>query len=102
MPICLFILPVTQEPSPSPCWNPISIWYIASDAICRGRSLWVEHAWIAEFVTTQALGRAGGTERICVSAVSANVASYDYSLAEKSLAAFTIFEGHCPECPEAH
>jgi len=102
LPICVIIPPVTQEPSPCPLWNAISIWQWSWDVLCRGWSLWVQHAWIAEFVTNRALGQAGGTECGHVSAVSANLASYGYSLVEKSLVAFAIFRGCCQESPEAH
>jgi len=48
--------------------------------------------WIAEFVTSRALGRAGGTECVRVSMVSTNLGTYDYSLVEKSLVAFAILQ----------
>ena len=53
-------------------------------------------------MTNRALGRAGKTECVRVSVVSANLASYGYSLVEKSLAAFAIFRGPYQESPEAH
>jgi len=57
---------------------------------------------LLEFVTDRALGQVGGTECVHVSAVSANLASYNYSLVEKSLAAFAILRGRYQESPEAH
>ena len=53
-------------------------------------------------MTNGASGRVGGTECIRLSAFSANLASYVYSLVEKSLAAFAIFQGRYEESPEAH
>jgi len=49
-----------------------------------------------------ALGWAGGTECLCVSGVSTIQASFDYSLVEKSLAAFAIFWGCYQASPLAH
>jgi len=70
--------------------------------IWMGWSLQVQQGWIAEFVTNRACGRAGGTECIRASAVSTNLASCDYSLVKKSIAAFTIIQGRYKEPPEAH
>jgi len=102
MPICLFIPPATQEPSPCLCRNPIYIWRLAWGTICRGYSLRVHHALIAELVTNRASGRVRGTEYVGVSAVSVSLALYNYSLRETSLAAFAIFRGRYQESPSAH
>ena len=53
-------------------------------------------------MSNQASGQAGGTRCIRPSAVSANLASYDYSIVQKLLAAFAIFTGLNQESPNAH
>ena len=53
-------------------------------------------------MTNEASGRAGGMGCIRVSVVCVNLASYDYSLVEKSLGAFAIFQQRYQESPEAH
>ena len=64
--------------------------------------MWVRDALISETATNPALGRPGGTECVRVSARSANLASYDYFLVEKPLAAFAILLGRFQESPYAH
>jgi len=44
MPICLSILPQTQEPSPCLRPNPISIWWLAGETISRCKSLDIQQA----------------------------------------------------------
>jgi len=64
-----------------------------------GYSLQVWHALTAESGMNRASGRAGWTELVRVSVVSANLALYDDSLVEKSLAAFAPFRGRYQESP---
>ena len=101
MSICLFIRPATQEPSTCLRQNLISIWYLVWDSICKGYSLWVQHALISESLTNQVQGQAGGTECIRVSGVSAIQASYDFSALTKSIAACAIFRGRYQVSPMA-
>jgi len=88
--IWVFISPEIQELSPCLCRNLIAIWQWAWDAIRWGWSLWVQHALITELVTNRAFGCVGGTDCLRVSVASVNLAPFDYSLVEKSLAALAI------------
>jgi hypothetical protein len=82
-----------QEPSPCLCPNPISIWQLARDAICRGKSLQLELAWQSLSVTNWAPQWASAVLCDCLPEVSPNPASFDYFPVESSLAAFVIVQG---------
>jgi len=99
--ICLFTPPAMREPSPCLCANLSSIWSLAWDGICRGKSLWLETALTTELLTKQAVRQAGEMEWSCLSGVPGNQASHDYSLDAKSLAGFAILRGCHPESPLA-
>ena len=57
--------------------------------------------WIDFLISDQSGigGGVGGTESVRVSVVSATLASYDYYLVVKSLAAFAMFRGCYQESP---
>ena len=97
--ICLFVCPLTQDPSPRLCLNPISIWWLAGEAILRGKSLQVQQASLSGKITNEALPWVQGRVYSFSTAVSQNLASYDYFLLRKSLAAFAIFWGQCRDTP---
>jgi len=99
--ICLFIPPMTQEPSPCLCLNQISIWWSAGEAIGRGESLQVQQALHSEWVMNWALRRAQDWRYSCWTAASQNQAKFDYVLVDKSLAEFAILQGQCQDTPYA-
>ena len=75
--ICQCTLLAMHELPPSLRPNPISIWWSAWDAICRGNSLQAEQAVISWSGTNPALQLAEETQCICVTRVSGNLVSYD-------------------------
>jgi hypothetical protein len=93
IPNSLSTLPVTQEPSPCLCPNPISTWQLARKTICRGKRLRVELASQSLSVKNWALRRASAVLCDCLPEVSPNPASFDYFPVKTSLAAFVIVQG---------
>jgi len=94
---CLCIPPLTQEPSPCLRPKPISIWWLASEVSCRGKSLQVDQASLSAKVTNRTLHRAQDEVYSCSTAASRNPASHDYVLVRKSRAVFAIFWGQCQD-----
>jgi hypothetical protein len=72
IPMWLATLLVTQEMSPCLCPIPISIWSIARDAICRGKSLQAELASQSLSVTNRELWRTSAVLCDCLPEVSPN------------------------------
>jgi len=99
IPICLTILPMTQEPLPWHCLNLISIWWLAGEDFCGGESLQVQQALHSEWVMNWVQWRAQGQEYLCLMAASQNLARYDYFPVEKSVAAFETSWGQCQDTP---
>ena len=99
--ICISIPRATFKPSPSLYPNPDSIWSLPWEAICSGNCFWVQQVSILYSVTNQASCPANETICICLYVTSFHLASYDYVLFEKSLAAFAIFQGKSQQTPLA-
>jgi hypothetical protein len=68
----------------------ISIWQLTMDALCRRKSLPVQHALYPESVLNRAPRWAKKPVRICMTVVSPNPASFDYFLVKMSLLAYAI------------
>ena len=69
------------------------MWSLASDAICRAKSLQVQQGLIALSATNQLLQLAAETLCVCGTEVSLNPASFDYFRVETSHASFVIVRG---------
>jgi len=97
--ICVILPQLTQGLSPRLRPNPISIWWFAGRAICRGKSVRVHHTSLSATVTNQALR--GVLDRVysCLTVASQTIPSYDWILVKKSIAAFAIFWGQCQDTP---
>jgi len=97
--ICLFIPPLTHEPSPCIRPNLISISWLVGKGICRGKSFRVQKSLHCEWVINPVPW--WGQDRVysCLTAQSQNLASYDYVLHKKSRVAFPIFLGQCQHTP---
>jgi len=95
------IPPMMQVPSAFLRPNLISIWYLASDAIFRGRSLCVQQTLLYWSVMIWAPRRAGETLWVWETVVSRELASYDFFLVERSPAAHVMICGQYQESPYA-
>jgi len=82
-----------REPSPCLCPDPISIWQLPTDALCKGKSLQVEQASHPESVSKWALHQTKNPVWIWVTGIAPNPATFDYFLVEKWLLAFAIVCG---------
>jgi len=71
------------------------------EAICWGKSLLVQQASHSAKVTYCTLRQAQDRICLCLTAVPLDLATHDYFLVKKSLAAFAIFRGQCQDTPEA-
>jgi hypothetical protein len=81
-----------HEPSLFLRLNLISIWKLASEAIFKGKSLRVEQASHYESETNRVPSQVGDSFCFVVSVNSLNLASDDYLLVRKSVAAFALFQ----------